>query len=66
LGEYATYDMTFRVPKGMQIADTGARMSESNEGGQNLAVWESEERQTVAGFSFGRFKGEEGKLERPE
>ena len=23
-GEYATYDMTFRIPKGMQIAATGA------------------------------------------
>jgi hypothetical protein len=66
LGEYATYDMTFRIPKGMQIAATGARISESNEGGQNLTVWKSEAPQTAAGFSFGRFKGEEGKRERPE
>ena len=66
LGEYATYDMTFRIPKGMQIAATGARVSESNEGGQNVTVWKSEAPQTVAGFSFGRFKIEEGKLEKPE
>lgn len=66
LGEYATYDMTFRIPKGMQIAATGARVSESNEGGQNLTVWKSEAPQTVAGFSFGRFKVEEGKLDKPE
>jgi len=29
-GEYATYDMTFHIPKGMQIAATGVRVSESN------------------------------------
>jgi len=66
LGEYASYDMTFRIPKGMQIAATGVRVSESNEGGQNVTVWKSESPQTVAGFSFGRFKMEESKLEKPE
>ena len=65
-GNYATYDMTFRIPKGMQIAATGVRVSESNEGGQNVSVWKSEAPQTVAGFSFGRFKVEEAKLEKPE
>ena len=65
-GEYATYDMTFRIPKGMQIAATGVRVSESNEGGQNVTVWKSEAPQTVAGFSLGRFKMEEGKLDKPE
>ena len=64
-GEYAIYDMTFRIPKGMQIAATGLRVSESNEGGQNVTVWKSEAPQTVAGFSFGRFKIEEAKLEKP-
>ena len=64
-GEYATYDMTFRIPKGMQIAATGLRVSDSNEGGQNVTVWKSEAPQTVAGFSFGRFKVEEAKLEKP-
>jgi aminopeptidase N len=65
-GEYATYDMTFRIPKGMQIAATGVRVSESNEGGQNVTTWKSEAPQTVAGFSYGRFKIEEGKLEKPQ
>ena len=65
-GEYATYDMTFRIPKGMQIAATGNRVSESNEGGQNVTVWKSEAPQTVAGFSFGKFKVEEAKLDKPE
>ncbi len=66
LGEYASYDMTFRIPKGMQIAATGVRVSDSNEGGQNVTVWKSETPQTVAGFSLGRFKVEEAKLDKPE
>ena len=66
LGEYATYDMTFRIPKGMQIAATGARVSDGNDGGQNVTVWKSEAPQTVAGFSLGKFKVEEAKLDKPE
>jgi Peptidase family M1 domain len=65
-GEYATYDMTLRIPKGMKMAATGTLVSESNEGGQNVTVWKSESPQTVAGFSFGRFKEEEVKLTKPE
>jgi hypothetical protein len=65
LGEYATYDMTFRIPKGMKMAATGALTSETNEGNQNVTVWRSEVPQTVAGFNFGRFKVEEAKLTKP-
>jgi hypothetical protein len=65
-GEYATYDMTFRIPKGMKIAATGVQVSERNEGGQDVTVWKSEAPQTVAGFSFGRFKVEQAKLTKPE
>jgi hypothetical protein len=65
-GEYVLYDMTLRIPKGMKMAATGALVSESNEGGQNVTVWKSENPQTVAGFSFGRFKEEQAKLTKPE
>ena len=65
-GEYATYDMTFHIPKGMKIAATGELVSESNEGGQNVTVWKSEAPQTVAGFNFGKFRMEEAKLTKPE
>ncbi len=65
-GEYASYDMTFRIPKGMKMAATGVLVSESNEGGQNVTVWKSETPQTVAGFSFGRFKEEKANLTSPE
>jgi len=65
-GEYVLYDMTFRIPKGMKMAATGVLVSENNEGGQNVTVWKSENPQTVAGFSFGRFKVEEARLTKPE
>jgi hypothetical protein len=65
LGEYASYDMTFRIPKGMKIAATGVRVSDSIDGGQDVSVWKSESPQTVAGFNFGRFKVEEAKLTKP-
>ncbi|MGA8869119.1 MAG: M1 family aminopeptidase [Candidatus Sulfotelmatobacter sp.] len=65
-GEYATYDMTFHIPKGMKIAATGELVSESNDGGQNVTVWKSEAPQTVAGFNFGKFRVEEAKLTKPE
>jgi hypothetical protein len=65
-GEYALYDMTLRIPKGMKMAATGVLVSENNEGGQNVTVWKSETPQTVAGFSFGKFKEEEVKLTKPE
>ncbi len=65
LGEYATYDMTFRIPKGFKMAATGALISDTNDGNQNVTVWKSEAPQTVAGFNFGRFKVEEAKLTKP-
>ncbi len=64
-GEYASYDMTFRIPKGLKMAATGVLVSDTNEGNQNVTVWKSEAPQTVAGFNFGRFKVEEAKLTKP-
>ncbi len=66
MGEFVLYDMTLRIPKGMKMAATGVLVSESNEGGQNVTVWKSENPQTVAGFSFGKFKEEQAKLTKPE
>jgi aminopeptidase N len=66
LGDLATYDMTFRIPKGMKIAATGELVSDTNDGGQNVTVWKSEAPQTFAGFNFGRFKVEEARLTKPE
>ena len=66
LGEYTPYDMTFRIPKGMMMAATGVKLSDTNDGGQNVTVWKSESPQTVAGFSFGRFREEKTKVANPE
>ncbi len=66
LGDRVSYDMTFRIPKGMRIAATGDLVSETNEGGENVSVWKSEVPQTFAGFNFGKFKEEEVKLTKPE
>ena len=66
LGHYASYDMTFRIPKGMKIAATGTLVSESNESGEDVTVWKSEVPQDVAGFNFGRFKMVEAKLKQPD
>jgi hypothetical protein len=66
LGEYTTYDMKFRIPKGMKIAATGSLVSESNDGGQDVTVWKSDAPQTVAGFNLGKFKVEEARLTHPE
>jgi hypothetical protein len=65
LGEYTDYDMTFRVPKGMQIAATGSKVSESAEGNHSVSVWKSEVPITVAGFNFGSFKEETAQLQKP-
>ena len=65
LGEYTNYDMTFRIPKGMQIAATGSKVSESNEGNHSVSVWKSEVPLTVAGFNFGAFKEVTANIEKP-
>ena len=65
-GEYAAYDLTFKIPKDMRIAATGVRLSDTNDGGQNISTWKSEGDQTVAGFNFGKFKVEEAKITKPD
>jgi hypothetical protein len=65
-GHYARYDMTLRIPKDMKMAATGVLVSDRKEGERNVTVWKSEGPQTVAGFSFGRFKEKELKLTKPD
>lgn len=66
LGEYTSYDMKFRIPKGLKITATGNLIEEKNEGNENVTIWKSNGPQTVAGFNFGRFKMQEAKLTKPE
>lgn len=59
LGDYATYQMTFHVPKGLQVIATGTRMNESNEGKLTTTEWKTETPLPVVGFSVGDFKSKE-------
>ncbi|MGD0145184.1 MAG: M1 family aminopeptidase, partial [Rhizomicrobium sp.] len=61
---FANYEMTFHIPKGMKMAATGVP-SENNEK-EGTSRWSSATPQVVAGFNFGRFKMEEAKLTKPQ
>lgn len=56
--DYADYEMTFRVPRGLTMVATGTPVSSTTEGDQNVTKWHSEVPQAVAGFNFGMFKKE--------
>jgi len=62
LGGYATYEMTFRVPKGIDVLATGVRTRQVDEGGQTITTWKTDVPIAVAGFNLGRFKKEEATL----
>jgi hypothetical protein len=55
-GAYATYEMTFRIPKGMTMVATGIPIGNIDEGNENVSRWATEVPQGVAGFNFGGFK----------
>jgi hypothetical protein len=61
LGHYATYEMTFRVPKGMKLASTGQPLRTVNEGKETVSEWKSEAPQAVAGFNFGEFRTQQSR-----
>ncbi len=63
LREYALYDMTLRIPKGMKMAATGDACLRKQRGRPQCDRMEERSPQTVAGFSFGKFKEEEVKLD---
>ncbi len=66
LGDYSSFDMTFRIPKGMKMAATGSLVSESTDGGSSVTVWKSDVPQPTAGFQFGRMKEDDAKLTAPD
>jgi Peptidase family M1 domain len=66
LGDYSTFDMIFRIPKGMKLAATGSLVSEKEEGGHSVTQWKSDTTQPLAGFQFGRMKEEDVKLKSPD
>jgi len=64
MGHYATYDLTFRIPKKHKMAATGVPVSDSDQGDWNVSTWKVETPQSVAGFSFGKFKSQQVKLDK--
>jgi hypothetical protein len=58
---YATYEMVFRIPRGMTMVATGIPVSNLDEKNENVSRWTTQVPQSVAGFNFGRFKRATGK-----
>jgi hypothetical protein len=58
-GDYATYEMTFRVPKQLTMVATGAPGRSYIEGAQSVTEWKAEIPQAVAGFNLATYKKEE-------
>jgi Peptidase family M1 domain len=63
LGDYATYNMTFHVPKGLQLIATGTKVNESNDGRITTTVWKTDVPLPVVGFNLGSFKMKEGSVQ---
>jgi hypothetical protein len=58
-GDYASYQVTFRTPKGLTVLATGTKTGERNEGEYAVSEWKTEVPVPVAGFNFGQFKKNE-------
>jgi hypothetical protein len=58
-GDYATYELTFRVPKQLTMVATGMPGKAYVEGEQRVTEWKAEVPQAVAGFNFATYKKEE-------
>ncbi|HYG80559.1 MAG TPA: M1 family aminopeptidase [Pyrinomonadaceae bacterium] len=60
-GDRATFDITFRYPKGNMLVGTGALTeAETQDGEARVAKWSSGQTElAVAGFNYGKFKKKE-------
>jgi hypothetical protein len=61
LGGFASFLMTFHIPKGLDIIATGRRVSSKKEDGGTSVVWATDSPIPVAGFNLGEFKSAEEK-----
>ena len=61
LGGFADFNMTFHVPKNLQVIATGKQISKESEPGGERVVWATQFPIPVAGFNLGSFKSEEEK-----
>jgi hypothetical protein len=65
LGDYATYDMHFHVPRGLELIATGTKENENSEGKITTSEWKTETPLPVVGFSLGDFMMKEAKVGNP-
>jgi hypothetical protein len=63
LGDFATYEMVFRVPKGLTMVAAAGKVKEVVEGEWAISEWKSRTEQSVSGFNLGKFKTESKKLD---
>jgi hypothetical protein len=57
MGDFATFDMKFHIPKNLQIVATGKQVTLTPDGnGMVAAEWETDSPIPVAGFNLGNFK----------
>lgn len=61
LGGFADFNMTFHLPKNLQIIATGKEISKESEPGGTRVVWATQFPIAVAGFNLGSFKSTEEK-----
>ncbi len=62
-GDYATYRMTFHVPKGLELLATGTKVNESTDGKVTTTEWKTDVPLAVVGFNLGSFAMKEAKIE---
>jgi hypothetical protein len=65
LGDYAMYEMTFHVPKSLQMIATGTKVRESTDGSITTSEWKTDVPLAVVGFSIGDFMTKEAKFGNP-
>ena len=52
----ATFDLTYRVPKGNQVVSVGDRVDDKLVGDLQVSVWKAAQPIRVAGFNYGTFR----------
>jgi hypothetical protein len=60
LKDYATYNMSFSVPRRLKLVATGDFVGEAVEGDRIVSRWKTEYPLSVAGFNVGLFQANEG------
>jgi hypothetical protein len=60
-GSYASYIMSFHVPKDIELIATGTKLSDKVDGKVRTSEWDSKMPLPVAGFHLGKFAEKSGK-----